>query len=141
LTKANKNDLIASDLGVFAYGRQIFSLSRAGYFQHFLSLTHGKHRTPNIALIAGGLLGLAVMLVVWFNMGGEAAQPFIGGVLLNMAVYGARIGSFEVPRAKAPWTILVAPAAAPIMPKAVRSSGNGAEGGGGLEMLDLYEAV
>jgi ethanolamine permease len=74
---------------IFAYGRQIFSLSRAGYFPHFLSLTHGKHRTPNIALIAGGLLGLAVMLVVWFNMGGEAAKPFIGGVLLNMAVYGA----------------------------------------------------
>jgi ethanolamine permease len=74
---------------IFAYGRQIFSLSRAGYFPHFLSLTHGKHRTPNIALIAGGLLGLAVMLVVWFNMGGEAVGPFIGGVLLNMAVYGA----------------------------------------------------
>ena len=55
---------------IFAYGRQIFSLSRAGYFPHFLSLTHGEHKTPNIALIAGGLLGLAVMLVVWFNMGG-----------------------------------------------------------------------
>src|SRR5262249_34545824 len=35
-----------------------------------------------------GLLGLAVMLVVWFNMGGAAAKPFIGGVLLNMAVDG-----------------------------------------------------
>jgi ethanolamine permease len=74
---------------IFAYGRQIFSLSRAGYFPHFLSLTHGEHKTPNIALIAGGLLGLAVMLVVWFNTGGEAAESFIGGVLLNMAVYGA----------------------------------------------------
>jgi ethanolamine permease len=74
---------------IFAYSRQIFSLSRAGYFPHFLSLTHWKHRTPNIALIAGGLLGLAVMLVVWFNMGREAAEPFISGVLLNMAVYGA----------------------------------------------------
>jgi ethanolamine permease len=58
---------------IFAYGRQIFSLSRAGYFPHFLSLTHGKHRTPNIALIVGSLLGLAVMLVVWFNMAREAA--------------------------------------------------------------------
>jgi ethanolamine permease len=66
-------------------------LSRAGYFPHFLSLTHGEHKTPNIALIAGGLLGLAVMLVVWFDMGGEAAGSFIGGVLLNMAVYGAML--------------------------------------------------
>jgi ethanolamine permease len=74
---------------IFAYGRQIFSLSRAGYFPHFLSVTHGIHKTPNVALIAGGLLGLAVMLVVWFTMGGEAAGSFIGGVLLNMAVFGA----------------------------------------------------
>ena len=31
---------------IFAYGRQIFSLSRAGYFPHFLSVTHGTHKTP-----------------------------------------------------------------------------------------------
>jgi ethanolamine permease len=74
---------------IFAYGRQIYSLSRAGYFPHFLSVTHGEHKTPNIALIAGGLVGLAVMVVVWFAMGGEAAGSFIGGVLLNMAVFGA----------------------------------------------------
>ena len=29
------------------------------------------------------------MLVVWFTMGGDAAGSFIGGVLLNMAVFGA----------------------------------------------------
>jgi ethanolamine permease len=74
---------------IFAYGRQIFSLSRAGYFPHFLSVTHGEHKTPNVALIAGGVLGLAVMLVVWFTMGGEKAGSFIGGTLLNMAVFGA----------------------------------------------------
>jgi ethanolamine permease len=74
---------------IFASGRQIYSLSRAGYFPHFLSITHGKYKTPNIALIAGAALGLAVMLVVWFTMGGENAGAFIGGVLLNMAVFGA----------------------------------------------------
>ena len=74
---------------IFAYGRQIFSLSRAGYFPHFLSVTHGTHKTPNLALITGGVVGLAVMLIVWFTMGGEAAGSFIGGVLLNMAVFGA----------------------------------------------------
>jgi ethanolamine permease len=74
---------------IFAYGRQIYSLSRAGYFPHFLSVTHGEHKTPNVALVAGGLVGLTVMLVVWFTMGGDAAAAFIGGVLLNMAVFGA----------------------------------------------------
>ena len=38
---------------IFAYGRQIYSLSRAGYFPHFLSVTHGEHKTPNMALVAG----------------------------------------------------------------------------------------
>jgi ethanolamine permease len=76
---------------IFAYGRQIYSLSRAGYFPHFLSVTHGTHKTPNVALLAGAVVGLAVMLVVWFAMGGEAAGSFIGGVLLNMAVFGAML--------------------------------------------------
>jgi ethanolamine permease len=74
---------------IFAGGRQIFSLSRAGYFPHFLSVTHSKHKTPNVALIASAVLGLAVMLTVWFTMGGGDAGSFIGGVLLNMAVFGA----------------------------------------------------
>lgn len=39
--------------------------------------------------MAGAALGLAAMLVVWFAMGGERAGSFIGGVLLNMAVFGA----------------------------------------------------
>ncbi len=76
---------------IFAFGRQIYSLSRAGYFPHFLSVTHGDHKTPNVALIAGSLLGLGVMLVVWYTQGGVKAGSFIGGVLLNMAVFGAMI--------------------------------------------------
>ncbi|PKA39908.1 amino acid ABC transporter permease [Rhizobium sullae] len=74
---------------IFAFGRQIYSLSRAGYFPHFLSVTHGAHKTPNTALIAGSLVGFLVMLAVWFTQGGEQAGSFIGGVLLNMAVFGA----------------------------------------------------
>lgn len=74
---------------IFAFGRQIYSLSRAGYFPHFLSVTHGEHKTPNTALIAGSLVGFLVMLAVWFTQGGEQAGSFIGGVLLNMAVFGA----------------------------------------------------
>ncbi len=74
---------------IFAYGRQIYSLSRAGYFPHFLSVTHGEHKTPNTALLTGSLIGFVVMLVVWFAQGGTEAGAFIGGTLLNMAVFGA----------------------------------------------------
>jgi ethanolamine permease len=79
---------------IFAYGRQIYSLSRAGYFPHFLSVTDSTHKTPNIALLTGALIGFLVMLVVWFTQGGTEAGAFIGGVLLNMAVFGAMISYF-----------------------------------------------
>ncbi|WP_421934386.1 amino acid permease [Phenylobacterium sp.] len=74
---------------IFAYGRQIYSLSRAGYFPRALSVTHGARKTPDLALTIGGLVGLAVMLVVWFGLGAEKGAAVIGGALLNMAVFGA----------------------------------------------------
>jgi ethanolamine permease len=74
---------------IYAYGRQIYSLSRAGYFPRFLSLTHGTRKTPHVALLAGALLGLGVMLAVWFAVGADQGAKVIGGTLLNMAVFGA----------------------------------------------------
>lgn len=76
---------------IFAYGRQIYSLSRAGYFPRFLSVTHGTHQTPQVALIAGTVVGLGVMLAIWFGYGQEKGGAFIGAALLNMAVFGAMI--------------------------------------------------
>lgn len=73
---------------IFAYGRQIYSLSRAGYFPEFLSVTHGSRKTPHVALITGAVMGLAVLLTTW-AVAGEAGGAFIGGTLLNMAVFGA----------------------------------------------------
>lgn len=74
---------------LYAQGRQIYSLSRAGYFPTFLSVTHPAYRTPHVAMIAGSLTGLAVMLVIWFALGAEEGGSIIGSVLLNMAVFGA----------------------------------------------------
>jgi ethanolamine permease len=76
---------------IFAFGRQIYSLSRAGYFPRFLSVTHGTHHTPHVALICGALVGLAVMLIIWYAFGANAGGGYIGGALLNMAVFGAMI--------------------------------------------------
>ncbi len=76
---------------IFAYGRQIYSLSRAGYFPRFLSVTHGTHHTPQVALVAGTVMGLGVMLAIWFIYGQEKGGAFIGAALLNMAVFGAMI--------------------------------------------------
>jgi ethanolamine permease len=70
---------------IFAYGRQIYSLSRAGYFPTWLSVTHGRRKTPHRALIAGAALGYAVALAIHLTPQGSP----VGAVLLNMAVFGA----------------------------------------------------
>jgi ethanolamine permease len=79
---------------IYAQGRQIYSLSRAGYFPRWLSVTHGTRKTPHVAMIAGAVVGFAVMLVVFFAWGAEAGGAFIGATLLNMAVFGAMLSYF-----------------------------------------------
>lgn len=75
--------LLASVQGImYAYGRNMYSLSRAGYYPKFLSLT-GSRQTPYVALIVGAAIGFASLLVVQY--GSEAA----GSVVLNIAVWGA----------------------------------------------------
>jgi ethanolamine permease len=76
---------------IFAYSRQIYSLSRAGYYLPFMSLTHGRRKTPYAALLTGSAIGLSVLLSVWFSRGPEQGGALIGGTLLNMAVFGAMI--------------------------------------------------
>jgi ethanolamine permease len=76
---------------IFAYGRQIYSLSRAGYYPAILSVTHGSRKTPHLALFTGTALGLAIIMAVWFALGAEQGGALIGATLLNMAVFGAMI--------------------------------------------------
>lgn len=72
---------------VFAYGRQVYSLSRAGYFPRVLSLTHRTRKTPHVALLAGAVLGYGVALTIHL----AGSQHPVGATLLNMAVFGAVI--------------------------------------------------
>lgn len=72
---------------IFAYGRQIYSLSRAGYFPTALSVTHKTRRTPYVALIAGAVIGYLAALVGHL-LGSKAP---VGQMLLSMAVFGAVI--------------------------------------------------
>jgi len=72
---------------IYAYGRQIYSLSRAGYFPQWLSVTSSRHQTPVRALMSGSVLGMAAALGIYFF--GQNSQ--VGAILLNMAVFGAVI--------------------------------------------------
>jgi len=80
---------------IYAYGRNTYSLSRAGYFPKFLSLTHGTRKTPHVALIAGAVVGygLAVLIYQLGKAGGTLAGQIVGA-LLYMAVFGAVISYF-----------------------------------------------
>ncbi len=71
--------LIASFFSIiYAYSRQVFALSRAGYLPRFLSVT-SKRRTPSLALIIPGGIGFL------FSLTGE------GDLMIAMAVFGATI--------------------------------------------------
>ncbi len=89
---------------IFAYGRQIYSLSRAGYFPTWLSETHSKHQTPVRALMAGSVLGYAAALAIYCS----GQKGAVGAVLLNMTVFGAviayilQMASFVLLRLKLP---------------------------------------
>lgn len=71
--------LVASFFSIiFAYSRQVFALSRAGYLPQWLSLT-GKRKVPTLALIVPGAIGFLLSLT------GE------GDLMITMAVFGATI--------------------------------------------------
>nr|WP_253867971.1 amino acid permease [Mycobacterium sp. GA-1285] len=99
--------LLASLQGImYAYGRNMYSLSRAGYYPKTLSLT-GSRQTPYVALLAGAVIGFVALLIVNYNQGA-------GAVVLNIAVWGAVLAyglqmiSFillrrKFPNARRPW--------------------------------------
>lgn len=80
---------------IYAYGRNIYSLARAGYLPRALSLTLRGQQTPHLALLAGAVIGYAIALLLEF--GGDWFGDWFGGngpvaaALLNMAVFGAVI--------------------------------------------------
>ena len=74
---------------IYAYGRNIYSLSRAGYFPHWLSPTLHNRQTPHIALIVGGVIGFVAAWILY-----EFGTSGVGAALLTMAVFGAVISYF-----------------------------------------------
>ena len=75
---------------IYAYGRNTYSLSRAGYFPKFLSLTHGQRKTPQVALVAGAVVGYAVAVLVYILQQKKLGAQIVAA-LLNMAVFAAMI--------------------------------------------------
>ncbi|WP_240778004.1 ethanolamine permease [Nonomuraea basaltis] len=72
--------LIASFFSIiYAYSRQLFALSRAGYLPRWMSVT-GRRHTPYLALIIPGTIGFLL-----------AAITEAGDLMIQIAVFGATI--------------------------------------------------
>lgn len=87
--------LLASLQGImFAYGRNMYSLSRAGYYPKFFSLT-GKRQTPWVALVVGAVIGFVALIVLdVLARVDEGAGAVAGAIILNIAVWGAVLAYF-----------------------------------------------
>ncbi len=79
--------LVASFHGIIlAYSRQIFALARAGYLPRALGAIHPRFRTPHLAVLAGGAVGIgAIYSDSFVQFGG---QPLTANIV-TMSVLGA----------------------------------------------------
>ncbi|WP_085314316.1 ethanolamine permease [Derxia lacustris] len=79
--------LIASFHGIIlGYSRQIYALSRAGFLPEILGRVHPKFRTPHMAILAGGIVGIAAIFSdELISFGGQTLTANI----VTMSVFGA----------------------------------------------------
>ncbi len=79
--------LIASLHGIIiGYSRQIFALARAGLLPRALAAIHPRWRTPHIAIVAGGAVGIAAIYSDKFVT--IAGQPLTASIV-TMSALGA----------------------------------------------------
>ncbi|ACK51344.1 ethanolamine transproter [Methylocella silvestris BL2] len=79
--------LVASFHGIIiGYSRQIFALARAGYLPPVLAKVHPKFKTPWIAILAGGAVGIAAIFSD--NLLVIGGQPLTANIV-TMSVFGA----------------------------------------------------
>lgn len=70
---------------IYAYGRSIFALARAGYLPRWLGATHADRRTPYAALLAGSIFGFAAAALVKYSL----PDVHVDAILVTAAVLAA----------------------------------------------------
>ena len=79
--------LIASFHGIImGYSRQIFALARAGLLPRLLAAIHPRWRTPHLAILAGGAVGIAA--IYSDQLVSIAGQPLTASIV-TMSALGA----------------------------------------------------
>lgn len=73
--------LIASFHGVIiSYSRQIYAMARSGYLPEVLARVHTRFRTPHVAMIAGGIVGIIALCLG--NTGQVITLSALGAVVM-----------------------------------------------------------
>lgn len=68
---------------MFAYGRQLYSMSKSGLFPRFLSRTYGPYETPASALIIGSIMSYCILLILYYTV------PDFGVKIFNICMLGS----------------------------------------------------
>ncbi|MEQ6289372.1 ethanolamine permease [Vogesella sp. GCM10023246] len=81
--------LIASFHGIImGYSRQIFALARAGFMPAIFARVHPRFKTPHLATLLGGAIGIiAIFSDEWISFGGQTLTANI----ITMSVFGALV--------------------------------------------------
>ncbi|MFH6781106.1 MULTISPECIES: ethanolamine permease [Methylobacterium] len=81
--------LVASFHGIImGYSRQIFALARAGFLPGALARVHPRFRTPHIATLAGGAVGI---VAIYSDSLVTIAGQSLTASIVTMAVFGALV--------------------------------------------------
>ena len=81
--------LVASFHGIImGYSRQIFALARAGFLPATLARVHPRFRTPHIATLAGGVVGI---VAIYSDSLVTIAGQSLTASIVTMAVFGALV--------------------------------------------------
>jgi ethanolamine permease len=79
--------LVASFHGIImGYARQIFALARAGFLPHAFARLHPRFRTPDVATIAGGVVGVAT---IWSDNVVHIAGQSLTASVVTLSAMGA----------------------------------------------------
>ncbi len=70
------------------YSRQIFALARAGFMPAALARVHPRFRTPHIATLAGGAVGI---VAIYSDSLVTIAGQSLTASIVTMAVFGALV--------------------------------------------------
>ncbi|WP_025763757.1 ethanolamine permease [Dyadobacter tibetensis] len=89
--------LVASFHGtIIGYSRQIYALARAGYLPRFLGIVNKRYQTPHWALLAGGAVGCAALIL------GQTDQVIVVAALGAIVMYMISMVALFVLRLKEP---------------------------------------